>query len=394
MTTQYKTQCPRCHTIYPMPAAQLNKPKARANCGKCHHTFFLNLHLIDDKQKATENTIKQQPSSVDVNQTNPNKQTQANQAQKQQAQKQQAQALIDDTSNISVPRIPTRQKKSKPIATEGMIYDDMDSGSSDTGEVYFDDDELNAFLNQSIQNTPVAAATKNNGQDNNSDEAWLDDLLKDNSPAVEVNPVAKQAADDEDISKLIGADLDSLIPEVMNHEDPETIRQKVNARLSEHAPTQEQLATKRSLSSQLLWLAGCVLMIAALAVQYVVFNQDAIAKNPTQAELVQHWCSICKLPAADTQAFKINHQLKNGSADYSTDLSGTLKNTSDAEQLYPNLRIQVMGNAGLVGDLVLSPSDYLAVYHRSLIPGQETRFLLTLDVAIKDVKSVTIEPFY
>lgn len=64
MRTPYKTQCPRCKTIYPMLPEKLDNPKARANCGKCHHIFFLNANLVKDDQP-----FAPKPVTTEVNTT-------------------------------------------------------------------------------------------------------------------------------------------------------------------------------------------------------------------------------------------------------------------------------------------------------------------------------------
>lgn len=340
MTSTYQTQCPRCHTIYPMPESKLGEEKARANCGKCHHTFFLNLHLV-----------------------NPNKPNQ-------------------DMPNNAGLSAPTHQKDT--ISEDDMIFDDMDGVTDDTTALNFDGDGLDDFIKKEFESPSTTPPAED-------DEAWLDELLKnDDSPAIATTATAYRPRDD--LSELIGVDINSYIPEAPTQESPQDILQKVNARLN-HTPTQEQLLTKRSPLANLPWLVASVLLVATLGLQYAFFNQDALAKDPSKSSLLS-LCGFCGFASADISAFETSYTLSDGAADHSTNFIATLKNNSGKDQLYPNLHIKVMGQAGLIGDLALAPKDYLAVEQRIITPTQDGRFMLTLDTPKDAITSISIEPFY
>lgn len=390
MSSRYKTQCPRCHTIYPMPESKLGEEKARANCGKCHHTFFLNLHIVDPNVT----TVDQINAEKTATATTPVAPAPVSQKVAPVAAAMPATQIIadDESEDIVLPRVPTRQKKVKAPPAEGMIFDGMDG---DDEEVSFDSDGLDDFLNQDfdkIDNLPPVAQKV--GEDVGEDEAWLDELLKnDDSPAIAVSSVTHRPKDD--LSDIIGEDINSLIPEAPLQDSPEAILDKVNARITAHAPTQEQILTKRGIGSTLPWVFGSVLMLALLGVQYVLFNQHSIAKNPEQANLVRTLCPFCNIIAADPTAFSTSYELSPGAADFSTNMIATLKNTSSDDQIYPNLKIRVMSEAGLIGDLALSPEEYLPFSQTIITPNQaDGRFMLTLDAPMEDIKTISIEPFY
>lgn len=452
MTNRYKTQCPHCHTVYPMPDGKLNKPKARANCGKCGQTFLLNDNLIDEHGKPVnrspaEPNAKQaqaKPASIAVHATHATAQAQPNTQNKTQPSKAPpSKAQPNSTATMSQSAPPNRQAMPKPdrsaslsidlqddkdystynaphkktkTVKEGMIFDGMDMDK----DIQFDDSELNAFLSQDLPEAePVVAAGKKGNKladiaVKDDDESWLDELLKnDDSPNIAVVPASSAPAstitptpkaaptfthrqapedDEEIISRLIGEDLDKIIPVANNQDDPESVRQKINARLHMTDENPKKNFSAMFSGVQLLWLVGSVLLIIIAGVQYVVFNQDAIIKNPAQAQLLRQACVVCQMPSADTKAFAISHQFAEESG--RTSLSGVIKNSSGNEQLYPNLRIQVLGQAGLLGDLVIQPKDYLAFNSRSLGANQEERFLLALDTDATQITSVTVEPFY
>lgn len=268
-----------------------------------------------------------------------------------------------------------------------MIFDDMDSDDKDN-DISFNDADLSDFLKQDFEN-PI----NNTQKTADDDEAWLDELLKnDDSPSIATTPISKRPKDD--LSDIIGVDINSYIPEAAAQESSEDILKKVNDRLSSHAPTQEQMLTKRSFASRLPYVVGSLLMIGLLGVQYAFFNQDVIAKDPAKASLVHGLCGFCGFNKAEPTAFTANYELTDGSADHTTNLIANIKNNSSDTQLQPNLKITVMGETGLIGDLALTPKEYLATEQHLLSPTQSSRFMLTLDAPKEAIKSINIEPFY
>ncbi len=350
MSTHYKTQCPRCHTVYPLPDALINQPQARANCGSCHHVFFPAQHLV-----VNDTEINAQVQSVAQTPVTPSTSASATTA-------------VEDDQLIS-------------DSTPTNFKDDIDSQDP------FSVDEINAFMQSDI---PATAPTV---EQKEPDDAWLDELLKnDDSPSIK-----KVGQTNDDLSDIIGADFDSLVPAApVNTQDPQAILKKVRERIEAHPPTQEQLMTKRSLGYKLSWGLGCLLLLALMPIQYVIFNTDSILKNPEQAQLLNQVCTVlpCQLPAADVTAFQVSHTLSAGRADYTTNLTATLKNISSTDQLHPNLKVSIHGAQGLIGDFVATPKDYLVSEQRLITPAHPRQLMLTLDIAPEDIQSVAIQPFY
>lgn len=349
-----KTKCPNCQTIYPLPQSKLNDDKARATCKKCQTPFYVNQHLID---------------------TNPPK---AKAAQSQ-----------NNRTNTA------KSRPKKPIASDGLIHDDMET-QKDNDDFAILDDELDSFMQQggSITPTATAAIAKDSGQQTvaDNDEAWLDDLLKnDDSPNI---PVAVASKPDDDLSDIFGEDIISAIPAENIEESPEVIRQKMQARLANKSPTQEQLIKQRSTGYYVLWSVGIVLMILLAAAQYAIFNRHAIAKNPKYASVISALCPACYIPAADPTAFSTEYTLQKGQADFTTDMIVAIANHSPTAQIFPNLKITIQGQQGVIGELALAPSEYLEVSQLESGSGQHTRFMLTLDLALSEIEVITIEPFY
>lgn len=310
-----------------MPAEKLGDEKARANCGKCRHTFFLNAHLVDTSQTSKDDlTTRQAPRS-----------------------KKPKPASKDNTSNLQIDN-----------QTDNLDLDGLDD-----------------FLHPD----------KNTSNSSDGNEAWLDELINNHDP-IKTIPTSRT---NDDLSELIGADLETLIPEAPSEKNPDIIRQKISERIS-HSPSQEQLVTKRSLLGQIMWGIGALSLLGFLAGQYIFFNGDGLAKAG-KGSFISNLCKTC-LPSADISTLTTNYSLQNGQADFSTDLIGTINNTSATAQLYPNLKISVMGKNGLIGDLALAPKDYLDTPQKLIGASSNGRFMLTLDAPIQEIVSVRIEPFY
>lgn len=173
-----------------MPAAKLGDPNARAKCGKCQQVFFLNANLVGSS-----------PAVQAQRQTNP--------APQPQAQTAQTVARSAPTTPQEPPT-PKRTKRVKPAPTEGMIHDEMDgieeNKTKAVASVSFSDDELDSFLKDNISFAPtVAKSTKDEMADNEGEESWADDLLKDTKP-VNITQTTNTS------SAINNVDLDAIIP--------------------------------------------------------------------------------------------------------------------------------------------------------------------------------------
>lgn len=374
--TTHKTECPRCHTVYPMPESKLNEPKARANCGKCRHTFFLNLHIINPKtadintklSAKTTTTTQSSPTTVSID--------------------------LDDDDTVSIPKVPIKKKKpASAPADQDMIFDDMADDSSEIDEINFDG--LDDFIKQDITDYKPATATKTSNTHNDDDEAWLNDLLKnEDSPDIDTKSVNDRPNDD--FGDILGNNYVDIIPLASYKAmDPKVLTQKAEERLA-RSPGQEKLAKKRSIGASLAWILGCFLLTGLLFAQYLFFNADTIAKTPQKTGFVGSLCDSlpCPKPSADTSAFEISHSIKPSQADHATDLIAIIKNTSTSDQLYPSLKITLMDKNGVAGNLAVAPSEYLNADHRLLGVNQDKRFMLTLDIDDTAITAINIEPFY
>ena len=150
----------------------------------------------------------------------------------------------------------------------------------------------------------------------------------------------------------------------------------------------------------LLWIAGCAVLVLLLIAQYVIFNLNTLIKNPIHAKRLQAVCSmvICALPNADLSALNttqlsIRRSRVNTYADFS-DLQAELINSSTQAQLFPNLRVSVYSEAGLLGAFIATPEDYLLSNQSQLGGEQSLDIMFTIPLSAQNISKFTIEPIY
>lgn len=408
MTRQ--TKCPNCQTIYPVPAAKLGDPNVRAKCGKCQQLFFLNANLIaptaqpqtlhtpthqrpvsqtattaeqmPTKQvEAAVNTTKPTPTHSAVSSITPQHAPSQKVAQHTASQELSTPTL--DTARTSATPKPT--KHAKPLPSNDMIHDDMDDSKSDTlsTQVMFSDQELDNFLNENISSASYLVKSTKDEMADNDGEAWIENLLDESK-----NPTAQtQTAQVTSAPIIDDVDLNAIIPAAA----PKAKKPLSIKRFRPTKPTAQQIATKKSLWSQLLWLFGCILLIGLLGLQYMLFNMDKVAKNPATANLAHQVCGIiqCRVPSAQLSSFQIDATLQN-----QKDIIIYISNKSSTEQLFPYLLVQLKDKNGMVvADFVADTKDYLSESQTTLLANQYERIMLSTGTVTK-ADSVTVTPFY
>lgn len=366
-----QTQCPHCQTTYPMPTTKLGDSDARAKCGKCQQVFFLNANLVNSS------------SAAQTKQPNPTPQATAH----------KTQTTTDPQEKIT----PKRTKRTKRTLTEDMIHDDMDGVEENKPKtvlgVSFDNDELENFLKDNINFAPTTAkSTKDELADDEGDD-WAHDLLNDTKPVntaqtSTTNTKAKTSPIENNTSPIENnVDLTTIIP-VATPKPKKPIK-----KIWSKKPTSQQLATKKSLVSQLLWLLGCLLLIGLLVVQYALFNVDKLAKNPETANFIYTVCNIisCSVPSANLDALSITSSLKN-----QKDIIIDIANKTNSEQLFPYLLVQLKDSQGVVvADFVADTKDYLSQSQTTLLANQHKRIMLSVsENSAPKVSTVTVTPFY
>lgn len=333
-----------------MPVAKMGDPNARAKCGRCQQVFFLNANIITPTNTAQTSSQPQQPQ--------------------------------DDLPTSDVPR---HAKRTKPIPTEGMIHDEMDGASNaptDASSVVFSDDELDHFLNEAISVAPKITKSTKDEMADNEDEAWIKNLLDDSKPAN-----TSQTVNTATSPVINNVDLSAVIPVAApKAKKPISIKQ-----VTSDTPTAQQIASKKPLGVQLFWLLGCVILVILLGVQYVLFNVNKIARNSETSGLAHLLCDMtpCHIPSADLNSLHIESILQN-----QKDVIIYISNTSDTEQLFPYLLVQLKDdNGAVVADFVADTKDYLSESQTTILANQKKRIMLSANTTV-NAESATVKPFY
>ena len=398
MTTPIKTQCPHCQACFKLQQTQLNKVNTAVCCDHCQQSFLVNKHLIV--------TTDTPPKMADSTTTDPNNTSNVKPPIHKQFSNKQSSAVLSSDSLIH----------------DGLIYDDMDIDEADESSLEYDSLEnmdawlthatdsshTNSIASNKLDKTPksaaqsASAATQSTSPaqvalssaaannihaniDDTTDNAWLEDLLK------EQNKNDNSIQEDTDLSQLL---LSMGVPfrdEDRTHEE----RVKKMQAQAKFAPT----PARHSIAS-LLWTLGCLVLALLLFAQYVIFNLETLVKNPAHAERLQTICTIaaCSLPSADLSALTItelNHKpsqiKKTGTF---SEVSATLNNQSPQAQLYPNVKVSVYGTDALLGEFIAAPDDYLLSTQNQIAADSRRQLLFTIPVANAQIREVRINPIY
>lgn len=270
-----------------------------------------------------------------------------------------------------------------PVETPKTQPNPVSNNIAQKNDAFDEVDEFSRFLDEQInqaspktESSPQFSATRT--------ASSPEDLLK------KMEAHAKQGTNAKPVSTDANINLSNVItPAAFDAPKKDTL-QKVFA----HAPTTQQLATKRSFFGQLMWAIGCVILLGLLIVQYTLFNLDTIIKNPQHAKRVESFCKIakCVTPSADISNINVQSSYKNY-AD-GTDIVILITNRNQKEQLYPDLLVRLKSADGaVVGDFIASRRDYLAESQKSILGNQQKRIMLTTKTDKKPA-FVEVTPIY
>lgn len=438
MTTPIKTQCPHCHAIFNIKKTQLNQKTANVCCEHCQHSFLVNNNLIvtNDQEPTADAMCHEPQSDAFTTANNPiNKQTST---------------VTPESKAITQPNITSEPEDADILIHDDMveedsiddelIHDDMDIADFKEEDLEYGSlDSMDAWLAQAADSTstspsnssaklPKSTATKLDKSahssispiekpslanasikesasaaqvalssaaandihasiDDNSDESWLEKLLKEQNENEDGHGPSKET----DLSEL----LTSMGVSIKDEDNTQAARLKRQQTQAKFSPT----PAKRSIAS-LLWILGCLVLALLLFAQYVIFNLDNLVKNPAHAERLQKVCAIaaCSLPSANLTALStsdITYQpSRMKAANTFSDISITLNNQSTQAQLLPHVKVSVYGSEALIGEFIAGPPDYLLSTQSQLGATSRKQLLFTIPVANTQINKVSAEPIY
>ncbi len=107
----------------------------------------------------------------------------------------------------------------------------------------------------------------------------------------------------------------------------------------------------------------------------------------------------CSLPSADVNNVLLggvgHRNSMIGSRDKDSDIIASIINQGNQSQLYPNLKVSVQGENGVLGEFVAEPKDYLISEEQvEIAPSHEVFFMFTVPIKNDEIVSIDIKPFY
>ena len=308
------------------------------------------------------------------------------------------------------------------MISDDMISDDMDIQYDSKEDSFGDLDDMDAWLEQQKRqlqpkepkedtpniNTQAEKKQKvvrfasedkpndlfNHSNNTNSDgtDDWLQALLSDDNHQQKHPHIAPDA---DDLSNLMAEyGVDTEYEQALNNDD---VLDKINERLASNPKAQPTMG--KSLLTQLIWGVGCLLLIALMWVQYLIFNVDRLMTNPDYANKIQGLCSAlsCSLPSTDLSQLNIQSGFRpssvNTTAQHSDVLIG-LENQANNELIYPNVKVSLSNGEQLLGQFIATPEDYLTIAQKRMGAKQSKVIMFTVPIPASGVGEVQVEPFY
>lgn len=360
---------------------------------------FLNRHLLGNCIHMTQDAQKHSPINTDI--TN---------------------ADIAATTKTTKSASSASGNNHDMMISDDMISDDMEMPYDSEEDSFGDLDDMDAWLEQQKRqlqpkepkedipniNTQTEKKQKvvrfasedkpndlfNHGNGTNSDgtDDWLQALLSDDNHQQKHPHIAPDA---DDLSNLMAEyGVDTEYEQALNNDD---VLDKINERLAANPKAQPTMG--KPLLTQLIWGVGCLLLIALMWVQYLIFNVDRLMTNPDYANKIQGLCSAlsCSLPSTDLSQLNIQSGFRpssvNTTAQHSDVLIG-LENQANNELIYPNVKVSLSNGEQLLGQFIATPQDYLTIAQKRMGAKQSKVIMFTVPIPASGVGEVQVEPFY
>ncbi|WP_201536024.1 DUF3426 domain-containing protein [Psychrobacter ciconiae] len=377
MTSPIKTQCPYCQTIFDVARTTLDDSSAQTRCNRCQQSFLVNNHLVVPATNALQDTSTVVDSSAQ------------NTADEDllihdDMELEETAEAVGDYRSLDDMDTWLNQLENQPAASESISKPTPSSAPSLSPSPT--PDLLDTSLSQA--NDARNDHIKSESSSSNTDNAWLEDLLR--AQAAESQPQAVHP-DDPELTQLL-SDMGMKTADANRLEKERQAKIAARLQLSDR-PKPQSMAT-------FLWGLGCLVLVLLLAAQYVIFNLDSLIKTPSYAAKLQSICAIaaCSLPHADITAIEIDSAQIRASqvkpAKNFSDIQAELLNQSDVPQLLPNLKVSLYQNNTLMGEFIARPEDYALAYESQLGANHKKPIMFTVPLNKNYLQQVTIEPFY
>lgn len=329
--------------------------------------------------------------------------------------------ISTDITNADIAATTKTTKSASSVSDNNydMISDDMDIQYDSKEDSFGDLDDMDAWLEQQKRqlqpkedtpniNTQAEKKQKvvrfasedkpndlfNHSNNTNSDgtDDWLQALLSDDNHQQKHPHISPDA---DDLSNLMAEyGVDTEYEQALNNDD---VLDKINERLAANPKAQPTMG--KPLLTQLIWGVGCLLLIALMWVQYLIFNVDRLMTNPDYANKIQGLCSAlsCSLPSTDLSQLNIQSGFRPSGVNTTTQHSDVLiglENQANNELIYPNVKVSLSNGEQLLGQFIATPEDYLTIAQKRMGAKQSKVIMFTVPIPASGVGEVQVEPFY
>lgn len=395
------TQCPACSTYFRITQAQLDAAGGKVRCGECHGVFYA-------PDRLTESLPAVPPATAAHDEPHPDEPDYEGLLREPAAEEPLPQ---EPAPSEPPPQEATSQATPAPQDNDGddlaIDLDELFGNTEDTAPLTMDSAAVSA-----IPAAPETAADTYGEEDIEAllkhTPAAADDLPMEfelpwhDAPDQDM-PVAADAPDVDLAHLAIDAAPDTL--DDFDLPDPQltTAHSVATAPAATLPPLPAMLAAepettpRRSLLAGALWTLGSLLLLAALALQYVYLNRTVLVHKAQLRPLLEYMCSYtaCSLPPRrDLEALTLierdirSHDQFQGALT----ISATLQNRAPFAQPYPAVEVVMRDLGGkVVAARRFLPQDYLpgGLPDRLLAPQATAQ--LVLDVVDPGPEAVGFE---
>ncbi|MDE2420425.1 MAG: zinc-ribbon and DUF3426 domain-containing protein [Gammaproteobacteria bacterium] len=441
MTTQ-KTRCPYCSSVFAVSNAQLAIRDGYTRCGKCFQVFKADDYLItakgseaSDDKNTTENQTKNRSHIVDLHKITPTKSKgfdsaldsfldkAAVQAQAPEESIPEEPATIDydqkqkEKVNLSVipnphpaPELKTPESLSAAVPIAERIPDTPQSLGQEFNEQWLSEvtpeveqpveqptDQEKNTSNIITKTSSTTSTTTEKKADNKDSEGVDDDLMG----YLNKNSVAAASA-----SKV---KTERVLPGMNDFHENQRSKKKTKSLPMHFQTTKRNVALDKlkerksffniNLFHTLGWLVLSFLMVALLAVQYVFFNFDQLAANPSYQPIMHKACLQlgCDVPLIDIDKIKLTKVLaRRYQADpTATKFTATMTNSAEESQPFPTIRLLVLKDKQVISGRIIHPAEYLTSGYNSqarIIPNKPTEIEFVVKISREEIPVFALDP--
>lgn len=397
------TQCPACSTYFRITPAQLDAAGGKVRCGECHGVFYAPDHLTETlpavppetaahdeplpdepdyegllREPATEAPPPQEPAPFE-----PPPQEAAPQATPAPVQEDGGDDLAIDLDELF-----GNTEDTAPLTMDSAAVSDIPAAPAAAADTYGEED-IEALL----KHTPVAAA----------DDVPMEFELPWHDAPGEDTPVADDASDVDLAHLAIDAapdtldDFDLPDPQLTTAHSVATAPAATLPPLPAMLAAEPETAPRSSMLAGLLWTLGSLLLLAALALQYVYLNRTVLVHKAELRPLLEFMCTYtaCALPPQrDLAALTLierdirSHDQFQGALT----ISATLQNRAPFAQPYPVVEVVMRDLGGkVVAARRFLPQDYLPGGKPDQLLAPQATAQLVLDVVDPGAEAVGFE---